>query len=80
MKFTTFRDALAESIGGLEAEDLTPETALGSLAAWDSLAILTTMEVADADFGAPVISAEVRACRTLGELHSLVAARVPVRP
>ena len=77
MEFNRFRDALADALGGLDPTGMTPETELTRLPAWDSLAILNAMEVADADFGAEVTGAEVRACATLGQLHQLVASRAP---
>ncbi|MGF1450535.1 MAG: hypothetical protein ACFB21_00495 [Opitutales bacterium] len=68
MDFVSFRDALADAHGALEVDDLQPDTALGNLPQWDSLAVLTTMEVSETEFDAPLTAAEIRACTTFGEL------------
>lgn len=71
--FATFRDAFASSIEGVDAGALGPDTVFRRLEAWDSLAVLSVLAMADAEFGVSLAAAELKAVETLGQLHALVA-------
>jgi len=75
MSFDEFTQALEQNIDGLQAGDLTPGTELEKLSQWDSLAVLTTIAMADADFGVSLTGEDVRGARTAGELHQLIVSR-----
>ena len=51
---------------------LTPGTELGTLATWDSMAVLMVISLADAEFGKTVTGAGVRSARTPAELLAYI--------
>ncbi|MGF1449642.1 MAG: acyl carrier protein [Opitutales bacterium] len=72
MNSEAFIKQLADSIEGLEADGLTLDTRLADLDQWDSLAILTTIAMADADYEVTVTGQELNQCATVGEVYALI--------
>jgi len=55
-----------------EAVDIRPDTELGSLAEWDSLAALGVIVMFDMEFGKTITGADIKACKTIGDLFALL--------
>ena len=72
MDIKTFIQEFEASIEGLEPGSVTPESKFQELAQWDSLAVLTTIAMADAEFEAELTANEILACTTLRDLADLV--------
>ncbi|MGF1484179.1 MAG: acyl carrier protein [Opitutales bacterium] len=72
MNDDAFISQFADSIEGLEAAGLTLDTRLADIPQWDSLAILTTIAMADADFEATVSGQELNQCATIGDIKALI--------
>jgi len=73
METQDFINNWVDSLEGLEANEVKPETPLASLSQWDSLAVLTTIALCDADYGATLTSQDIQKVRTVGELAMLVS-------
>ena len=61
--------ALAADLFGVEAETLSPETAYGSIEAWDSIAHLRLVMETEAKFGKPIPLEAVPALKTLADFR-----------
>ncbi len=72
MEINAFIQEFEASIEGLEAGSVTPETKFQELDQWDSLAVLTTIAMADAAFEVELTANEILACRTIRDLADLV--------
>ncbi len=71
----TFLDNFVESIDGLEADGLTIETRLADVPVWDSLAILNTIAMVDAEYEVTVSGRELNACAAIADILKLVETR-----
>ena len=56
----------------LDVESVSVESILGEFEQWDSLAMLSTLAMADAKYGVTIRSVEVRGAVTVGDLADLV--------
>lgn len=65
--FVTDMEELLE----VDAGSLQPTVELASLEQWDSLAFVSFLAMADSKYGAKVVPAELRACKTIGDLMKL---------
>ena len=72
MDIDAFIQEFEASIEGLEPGTVTPESKFQELAQWDSLAVLTTIAMADAEFEAELTANEILACTTVRDLAELV--------
>lgn len=72
MNFESFVTAFADSIEGINAANLSENTALDALPQWDSLAMLLTIDLVEENYGVTLNSREIRNCNTLGELFGLI--------
>ncbi len=54
---------------------MTPETRFQELEQWDSLAVLTTIAMVDAEFEVELTANEILACNTIREFAELVEAK-----
>lgn len=70
-----FLARFADSIEGVDVERLEGATDFRSLEQWDSLAVLATLAMADAEYGVAVTAREILGCATLADLHRLVISR-----
>jgi len=59
----------------LDAEEVKPEDVLKDFEAWDSLAILSVLAMADSTYGASIKADEIRSVKTAVELANLVEAK-----
>jgi len=57
----------------VEIDEIRPETRLDDLA-WDSLAMVSVIAMYDELFGKEIKIAQLKACRTIGDLEALAAA------
>lgn len=64
-----------ESIEGLETGAVRPDTVMRDLPQWDSLAVLTTLAMIDAEYEASLSANELAEQRTIQELFEVVKAR-----
>jgi len=64
--------ALEENIDGIEEGTLSPVTPLAECAQWDSLAVLTVIAMADADYGVELSGSELRECSTPRDICNLI--------
>ena len=75
MDIKTFIQEFEASIEGLEPGTVTPETRFQELEQWDSLAVLTTIAMVDAEFEVELTANEILACNTIREFAELVEAK-----
>lgn len=71
----TFIGQLESAVDGIEPGSLKPDTVLHTVPVWDSLALLSVLAMADAEFGVTVTGTEVKACHTVADLHALIAGK-----
>ena len=62
-----------EELLELDAGSLTLDAPLSTLSQWDSLAFVSFLAMADSEYGKKVAPAELRECRTVGDLMKLVS-------
>jgi len=55
-----------------EPVEITAETALASLAEWDSLAALGVIVMFDMEYGKTITGNDLKNCKTVGDLFSLL--------
>ncbi len=67
-----FYDQLAKI---LDIEEVKPENVLKDFEAWDSLAVLSVLAMADSKYGAAIKAEEIRSVVTAADLADLVAAK-----
>ena len=72
MDINAFIQEFEASIEGLGPGSVTPETRFQDLDQWDSLAVLTTIAMADAAFEVELTANEILACTTIRDLADLV--------
>lgn len=65
---TTKRLEMMEEIMELDQGTLTPETVLGDLAEWDSMAKLSLMVMMDDEFGKSLTGEQVRDFKTVQDI------------
>lgn len=75
MKIDGFIRNFEESIEGLEEGTVRPETVYQDLPQWDSLAVLTTLAMVDAEYEVSLSANELAELRTIGDLFKLVLSR-----
>ena len=63
------------AIEGIVPGSLNPETQYHKIAQWDSLALLCLLAMIDCEYDVQVGGMELKACDTLRQVHSLVAAK-----
>lgn len=71
MEQAAFIRSLEKNIDGVSPGSLDAGTVLGSLAQWDSLAVLTVIALVQEQTGARLAGSAVNACVTVGDLHRL---------
>jgi acyl carrier protein len=59
----------------LDIEEVKPEDVLKDFEAWDSLAILSVLAMADSTYGVSIKAEEIRSVVTAAELANLVEAK-----
>lgn len=72
MNIEAFINEFEESIEGLEPGTVRPETVLRDLPQWDSLAVLTTLAMVDAEYDVSLTANELAEQRTMQELFDFV--------
>lgn len=75
MTIETFIEHFEEAIEGLNRGTVKAETVFRDLPQWDSLAVLTTIAMVDAEFEVTLSANDLTECRTISDLFALVAAR-----
>lgn len=75
MQIDDFIKNFEESIEGLEPSSVRPETVFRELPQWDSLAVLTTLAMIDAEYEVSISANEIAECRTIQELFDKVGSR-----
>lgn len=73
--YSTFQDTLETSIDGIEPGSLTPDKPLAEVPQWDSLARLTVIALADAEYGVNLTASDLNACITVGDIHVCIQQR-----
>jgi acyl carrier protein len=69
----------ASGLDGVDASSLTQETAFRELEVWDSLAVLATLAMVDSEYGVSLAATELKPCRTIGDLATLVDSKATAR-
>lgn len=59
----------------LDTEEVKPQDVLKDFEAWDSLAILSVLAMADSTYGASIKAEEIRSVTTAADLANLVEAK-----
>ena len=74
MRTLTEAEALdwVANVFALAPGGVTRETRRSDIALWDSLGVLMVMASLDEDFGVTVTDADMRACKTVGDLIALL--------
>ncbi|MFP4166655.1 MAG: acyl carrier protein [Opitutales bacterium] len=75
MDLKTFIENFEDAVDGIEPGSLSEATAFRELKNWDSLAILTVIDMIDAEYQVTVNAADFQQCATLKELFELVKKR-----
>jgi hypothetical protein len=75
MNSADFLKKFEEAIEGLEPGSTQLTTVLTGLSQWDSLALLTTLALADAEYCVTLTGNEINACITVGDIFELVKAK-----
>ena len=75
MNITTFIQQFEASIDGIEPGSVSADTVLASIPQWDSLALLITLAMADAEYGVTLSGNEINACVTMQNLFDLVKSK-----
>lgn len=65
----TFEDKLAQI---LEVESIRPTDSLKDYPSWDSLAILTTIAMAESEFGVVLSGPELAGAKTVGDVWNII--------
>ncbi|WOO42939.1 acyl carrier protein [Rubellicoccus peritrichatus] len=75
MTLDEFTSTWADSIDDLDAAAISEDTPLVDIPQWDSLAVLTTIAMCDAEYGISLTAQEIQSVTTVGELHALVSGK-----
>lgn len=75
MTIETFIEHFVESIEGLEPGSVQPDTVMRDLPQWDSLAVLTTLAMIDAEYEVSITANELADQQTVQNLFELVQAK-----
>lgn len=70
-----FLDKFQSAVDFQEPVAVAGDTELASLAEWDSLAALGVIVMSDMDYGVTLTGNDLKECRTVGDIHALVASR-----
>ncbi len=73
MNMESFIANFEESIEGLEKGTVGSDTVMRDLSQWDSLAVLTTLAMVDAEYEVSITANEIAESRTIRDLFDLVA-------
>lgn len=76
MQIEDFIKNFEESIEGLDPGSVKPDTVFRDLPQWDSLAVLTTLAMIDAEYEVSVSANELAECATIFDLFEIVKERV----
>jgi acyl carrier protein len=71
----SFVNQFESAIDGIEPGSISGDTVLDSLQVWDSLALLSVLAIADAEYGVTVSGIEVRDCKTVADIHKLILSK-----
>ncbi|MCD2323299.1 phosphopantetheine-binding protein [Sphingomonas sp. IC-56] len=66
---------LTEMAEILEEDSVDAADELNSFESWDSLATLSVIAMADAQFGVNVTAQELKPAKTVGDLHAIIVAK-----
>jgi len=61
-----------EELLEMDSGSLKHDTELASLSQWDSLAVVSFLAMADSNYGVAVAPAQVRQCKSVGDLAALL--------
>lgn len=75
MTLDEFIPTWADSIDDLDTAAVSGGTPLADIPQWDSLAVLTTIAMCDAEYGVGLTAQEIQSVTTVGELHELVSSK-----
>lgn len=75
MNQETFIQHFEEAIEGIEPGSVRMNTVMRDLAQWDSLAVLTTLAMVDAEYEVVISANELAECRTVEDLFQLVSGK-----
>jgi len=75
MSIDQFITHFEEAIEGLEPGTVAPETVFRDLPPWDSLAVLTTLAMVDAEYEVSLSAHELSECRTVSDLFERVRSK-----
>jgi len=67
---------LVASVEGVDVAKISLESRLIEIPQWDSLALLTTLAMVDAEYGVQISGLELQSCRTVGDIADMVASRM----
>jgi acyl carrier protein len=63
------------AVEGIEPGSLNPDVAFTALEQWDSLAALSILAMADAEYETEITGNELRQCKTLRDLFNVVQSK-----
>jgi len=75
INITGFISNFAESVDGIDASALEPSTLLSDLEAWDSLAVLITITMADSEYNVDLDGKKVVDCETIQDIVDLIRSK-----
>lgn len=68
----SYHDFLEQWSNAIDVSALRPESALQSIPQWDSLAVLTTIAMADAEFDVQLTAQQLIECKTVENVFQLI--------
>lgn len=75
MDIKLFLKNVEEAIDGVDTDSLKPDTEFRKLEQWDSLAVLSTLAMIDAEYDAQIKADELRECKSFNDLFSLIKSK-----
>lgn len=68
----TFIKYLHDSFDETSLEDLTPNKKISEIPEWDSITILTVIDIADRHYSKNIDGSDIEKCTTLKELYNMI--------
>ena len=75
MELNDFIEKFADQFDDTDASEIQAETEYQELDEWSSLAAMSLIALAKAEYGKTITGREVRSCKTVEELFNLIASK-----
>lgn len=75
MEIKQFLKNIEGALDGVNVDTLKPEMEFRKLEQWDSLAVLSTLAMVDAEYNTQIKADELRECKTFNDLFNLIKSK-----